>query len=83
MESDKQFVERMQKHFEVYASSSSSISASEIDRLLTLALRGAEQREIVSEMLLALRGVVRVADRATDEFDAARAAIAKAEQEVL
>jgi len=31
------------------------------------------------EMLAALKGVVRVADRATVEFDAARAAIAKAE----
>jgi hypothetical protein len=41
-ETDKQFVERMQKHFEVYVSSSSSISASETDRLLALALRGAE-----------------------------------------
>jgi hypothetical protein len=31
------------------------------------------------ELLEALRGVVRVADRSTVEFDAARAAIAKAE----
>lgn len=31
------------------------------------------------DLLEALKGVVRVADRATDEFDAARAAIAKAE----
>jgi hypothetical protein len=31
------------------------------------------------EMLEALKGVVRVADRSTVEFDAARAAIAKAE----
>lgn len=30
------------------------------------------------DLLAALMGVVRVADRATDEFDAARAAIAKA-----
>jgi len=30
------------------------------------------------ELLEALKGVVRVADRATDEFDAARAAISKA-----
>ena len=30
------------------------------------------------EMLVALQGVLRVADRKTDEFDAARAAIAKA-----
>ena len=31
------------------------------------------------ELLAALKGVVRVADRKTPEFDAARAAIAKAE----
>ncbi|MBT2322563.1 hypothetical protein J7E62_09415 [Variovorax paradoxus] len=37
-----------------------------------------EREELIAEMLEALRGVVRVADRATDEFDAARAAIAKA-----
>lgn len=30
------------------------------------------------DLLAALQGVVRVADRATDEFDAARAAIARA-----
>ena len=30
------------------------------------------------DLLAALQGVIRVADRATDEFDAARAAIAKA-----
>ncbi|WP_148716446.1 hypothetical protein [Chitinolyticbacter meiyuanensis] len=34
------------------------------------------------ELLEALIGVIRVADRATDEFDAARAAIAKATGEV-
>jgi hypothetical protein len=33
-------------------------------------------------LLSALKGVVRVADRKTDEFDAARAAIANAESEV-
>lgn len=44
-------------------------SHADIDTLLT-------QR---SELLAALKGVVRVADRATVEFDAARAAIAKAE----
>jgi len=33
------------------------------------------------EMLEALEGIVRVADRATPEFDAARAAIAKAKGE--
>lgn len=37
-----------------------------------------ERDELISEMLTALKGVVRVADRATVEFDAARAAIAKA-----
>jgi DNA-binding phage protein len=39
-------------------------------------------REENAEMLAALQGVVRVADRATDEFDAARAAIAKATNSV-
>lgn len=33
------------------------------------------------DLLEALKGVLRVADRKTDEFDAARAAIAKAEGE--
>jgi hypothetical protein len=33
------------------------------------------------DLLAALEGVLRVADRATDEFDAARAAIAKAKGE--
>lgn len=37
-----------------------------------------ERDELIAEMLAALQGVVRVADRATDEFDAARAAISKA-----
>lgn len=37
-----------------------------------------EQANLAPELLEALQGVVRVADRATDEFDAARAAIAKA-----
>jgi hypothetical protein len=31
------------------------------------------------DLLEALKGVLRVADRATDEFDAARAAVVKAE----
>ena len=35
------------------------------------------------ELLAALKGVLRVADRATDEFDAARAAISKAEGETI
>lgn len=39
-----------------------------------------ERDQLIAEMLAALKGVVRVADRATDEFDAARAAIAKAAQ---
>lgn len=34
--------------------------------------------EAAPDLLAALRGVLRVADRKTDEFDAARAAIAKA-----
>lgn len=34
------------------------------------------------ELLEALKGVLMVADRATDEFDAARSAIAKAEGEL-
>jgi hypothetical protein len=39
----------------------------------------AQQAAQVPELLAALYGVVRVADRKTAEFDAARAAIAKAE----
>jgi len=35
------------------------------------------------DLLEALQGVLRVADRATDEFDAARAAIAKATGETV
>lgn len=35
------------------------------------------------DLLAALQGVLRVADRATDEFDAARAAIAKATEWTL
>lgn len=38
-----------------------------------------EQERLINALLEALKGVVRVADRATDEFDAARAAIAKAQ----
>lgn len=37
-----------------------------------------DQRVLIAQMLAALQGVVRVADRATVEFDAARAAIAAA-----
>lgn len=37
-------------------------------------------RTIIVEMLAALEGVVRVADRKTVEFDAAHAAIAKAKK---
>ena len=41
-ETAKEFVERMQKHYEVYNSATESLSGTEIDRLLSLALRGAE-----------------------------------------
>ena len=43
-------------------------------------LQAAEARLIAAapDLLEALKGVVRVADRKTDEFDAARAAIVKA-----
>ncbi len=37
-----------------------------------------DRDELIAEMLAALQGVVCVADRSTAEFDAARAAIAKA-----
>lgn len=37
-----------------------------------------EAADLIEEMLAALQGVVRVADRKTTEFDAARVAIAKA-----
>lgn len=40
---------------------------------------GTPLKSLVPEMLEALKGVVRVADRKTVEFDAARAAIARAE----
>lgn len=39
----------------------------------------AEASELTAKLVEALRGVVRVADRATVEFDAARAVIAEAE----
>ena len=42
------------------------------------ALANARVMIAAPELLEALKGVVRVADRATQEFDAARAAIAKA-----
>ena len=41
----------------------------------------ARLRALNAELVEALKGVVRVADRATVELDAARAAIAKAERE--
>lgn len=41
------------------------------------ALADAVLRAAAPDLLEALQGVLRVADRATDEFDAARAAIAK------
>ena len=56
---------------------------------LSLALRhkaAAELRrlhEVNAELVKALTGVVRVADRATVEFDAAKAALAKATGEQL
>ncbi len=42
-------------------------------------LADAYLRAAAPDLLAALQGVLRVADRQTDEFDAARAAIAKAE----
>mgnify|MGYP007071688932 CR=1 FL=1 len=42
----------------------------------------AEAHTLIGELVAALRGVIAVADRKTVEFDAARAAIAKAEGEV-
>jgi hypothetical protein len=45
----------------------------------TIASELIKEREINAMLLEALKGVVKVADRATMEFDAARAAIAKAE----
>lgn len=44
-----------------------------------VALANAKLLNAAPDLLEALRGVLRVADRKTDEFDAARAAIAKAE----
>lgn len=51
------------------------------DRYTSLELEPADARLTAAapDLLAALIGVVRVADRATDEFDAARAAIAKAQ----
>jgi hypothetical protein len=53
------------------------------DSGLTFAESAANARLIAAapDLLEALKGVLRVADRATDEFDAARAAIAKAAPE--
>lgn len=53
-----------------------SIDAALLDRA-TRDLSDMERQR--DELLAALKGVVRVADRKTAEFDAARAAIAKAE----
>ena len=44
--------------------------------LLAASLKQADHQ--IADLVAALKGVVRVADRQTDEFDAARAAIAKA-----
>lgn len=50
----------------------------ETDRICRVAYRDAHLIAAAPDMLAALQGVVRVADRKTDEFDAARAAIARA-----
>ena len=50
----------------------------EQDRADTAERQADELSAMNAELLDALKGVVRVADRATSEFDAARAAIAKA-----
>lgn len=42
------------------------------------ACRQADHENMMSELVAALRGVIAVADRATVEFDRAKAAIAKA-----
>jgi len=52
-----------------------------IAHLDTIDGEGAANARLIAaapDLLAALRGVLRVADRATDEFDAARAAIEKA-----
>lgn len=52
-----------------------------VDEALPAALELAANARLIAaapELLEALQGVLRVADRKTDEFDAARAAIAKA-----
>jgi DNA-binding CsgD family transcriptional regulator len=61
----------LRRHFRVTTRVELAIAAAaaEHDRL----------RDLNVELVAALKGVIRVADRATDEFDAARAAIAKAE----
>ncbi len=51
------------------------------DRLKRTHLANARLIAAAPDLLEALRGVLRVADRKTDEFDAARAAIAKATRE--
>lgn len=48
-------------------------------RYVRLPTVDADSKRIISALLAALKGVVRVADRKTAEFDAARAAIATAE----
>ena len=53
-------------------------NADDCDALFAQAWRDGTLIAAAPEMLVALRGVLRVADRATVEFDAARAAIRKA-----
>lgn len=67
------------------ASGKQVISESAPKNRMTVASCGGQRREenanliaAAPELLKALQAVVRVADRATDEFDMARAAIAKA-----
>ncbi len=43
-------------------------------------IRASEREALLAELLEALKAVVRIADRKTVEFDAARAAIAKAQR---
>lgn len=57
-----------------------NIRGEEILRAVTVTITEADARLIAAapDMLAALQAVIAVADRATDEFDRARAAIAKA-----
>lgn len=65
------------RHFENY---DEFFAPTEIpDLLIGCAAEITSLRDQRAEMLAALKGVLAVADRKTDEFDAARAAVAKAE----